>query len=117
MGVNTKDAELLTSAVLMGSVKLIKDPHLITIKTISPKVVEQLPWFDSANVEGTMNVRFDSLETVGLSEKSYSIVVRRDGQLGKIRPLNFLMWLRTSQHVEADAAQGILRALPQLFEV
>jgi hypothetical protein len=64
-----------------------------------------------------MTVAFEKLETVGLSEKSYCLVVRHDGQLGKIRPLNFLMWLRSHQHMDADTAQAVLRALPQLFEV
>lgn len=114
-----KDAELLKSALAMGSVKLVENPELITVRTISPKLVDQMQFFDTADYTAEKCVReWWTFEIIGVVEKSYAIVVRdEDKKLGKIRPLNFIQYHRAEGKMNLEAAQGVFRALPQLFEV
>ena len=108
----------LKIAAPVAALPLVKDPLAIRVKTISPKIVDQLLFLDGSAGSGTRTIDFKDLEIIGtLAETSTVVVIQKStGHLARVRHMAYAEHIHDSQAVSWDDAHAQLRALPQLFQ-
>jgi hypothetical protein len=106
---------------LVGNLPVIQSPELIKVKTISPKIVEQMPWIGVNSSEWLGHEIIGRLPTGG-------VIVLRHATTGKLSRMADMAYLDTrAKELEAQSlmawpqaseqANAELRALPQIFAV
>jgi hypothetical protein len=101
------NTEIKTKSVAVAFT-LVKNPELVKVKTISPKIVEQLPQRNFHQV-------LDG-EILGKTAYYHQLIIRKDDQLCKVDKVDAVMYL-IERGMTNDQAHAQLNALPQLFEV
>lgn len=109
-----KNEKIMTYRKLLNELAFVKEPELLTVRTISPKIFDQLEYFDGRAGSEYGRKNFDGCEIIG--QHDYCVIVRDErGRIGRIRGTAFIMWMINHKGATSDDANEAIRNLPQLF--
>jgi hypothetical protein len=111
-----KKAEVISAEVMLHGLPIVKEAHLITVKTISNRVVEQMEYIDgnAYDPQSKQKREFSGCEVVGRVAPYQTLIVRDKDTFYKMRAIAYIMW-REQNGASNDKAQKEIRAYPQLF--
>jgi hypothetical protein len=107
-----------TDKPLLKGAQLVQQPELITVKTISPKIVDQMAYIDGQSHTADaqpIGPIMEGAEIIGSLGGGHAVIVRlANGHVKQLRCIAYIMYL-VELGASNDEANEQYKALPQLF--